>query len=334
MPRHDADLGRRLLDAKASLSRRLLAPDPGTVRAQALSRSGSADPAVNVLAVGIGLKEVGGRTTSDAAIKIFVRRKHPAGAVGEDFMLPESVDGMPTDVEEIGLVQPLAVPDPRERYRPVRPGSSMGAAEGDPALSIAGTVGALVMDRQGRYLLSNNHVLADQNRLPFGTPILGPSPLDGGTPAQDAIARLEGYVPLDFAGPNYVDGAIARLDDPQAATPDILQIGPPSGSAQAELHMMVEKFGRTTGFTVGYVVSVSTDVKIPYDVGTALFADQIAIKPIAAGGFSDQGDSGALVLDRRTGLAVGLLFAGSATISFANHIGDVLDAFGIDLVVT
>jgi hypothetical protein len=47
--------------------------------------------------------------------------------------------------------------------------------------------------------------------------------------------------------------------------------------------------------------------------------------------FSDAGDSGALILERATGKAVGLLFAGSASHSAANHIDDVLAALHVQL---
>jgi hypothetical protein len=242
------------------------------------------------------------------------------------------VDGIATDVEEIGLLLPLT--NPRARLRPAQPGCSTGFADVDPLNSLAGTFGALVQDGLGRYVLSNNHVLADQNRLPFGTAIFEPSPFDGGKPAKDKIAELDGYVPLDTAQPNYVDGAIARLLNTKHAIADVLDIGAPGGAKPAALNTIVEKFGRTTGYTRGYVESVSTDLKVPYDIGTILFHDQIAIKSIDALPFSEQGDSGALILEQTTGMAVGLLFAGSPAISFANHIADVLASFGVDLVTS
>ncbi|MCY1322238.1 hypothetical protein D9M68_472490 [compost metagenome] len=235
-------------------------------------------------------------------------------------------------MEEIGFLQPLA--NPRSRMRPAQPGCSTGFADADPLNSLAGTFGGLVADSLGRYILSNNHVLADQNRQPFGTAVFEPSPFDAGNPTKDKIAELEGFVPLDTLQPNYVDGAIARLLKRQLAIPDILAIGPPVGAKSAALNTIVEKFGRTTGYTTGYVDSASTDLKVPYDIGTILFHDQIAIKSIDALPFSEEGDSGALILEQTTGMAIGLLFAGTSTISFANHIADVLDSFGVELATS
>ena len=48
-----------------------------------------------------------------------------------------------------------------------------------------------------------------------------------------------------------------RLLKPQLAIADILAIGPPAGTKSAALNTIVEKFGRTTGYTRGYVDSVS-----------------------------------------------------------------------------
>ena len=55
---------------------------------------------------------------------------------------------------------------------------------------------------------------------------------------------------------------------------------------------LVEKFGRTTGYTTGRVTSVETDVKVNYpSLGTCLFKDQIVIEGLNNTPFSDSGDS-------------------------------------------
>lgn len=319
-----------LLAAKSELSRQLLASDLSVVRARAARHVAAPSLRVNLQGIGVGFKTVGGRITAEPAVKFYVRSKQAKSLIDANDALPETVDGLPTDVEEIGFLQPLT--NPRARMRPARPGCSTGPSDADPLNSLAGTLGALVEDPAGRYILSNNHVLADQNRQPFGTTIFEPSPFDTGDPARDAIAELEGYVPLDTAGPNYVDAAIARLLDDALAVPDILVVGAPTGTAPATLSSIVEKFGRTTGYTKGFVDSISTDLKVPYEIGTILFHDQIAIKSMDSFPFSEQGDSGSLVLEEATGRGVALLFAGSPSISFGNHIADVLASFQVELV--
>ena len=92
--------------------------------------------------------------------------------------------------------------------------------------------------------------------------------------------------------------------------------------------MDVMKYGRTTGFTSGTVDSVDAIVNVGYDSGTARFIGQIIIRP---GKFSAGGDSGSLIVvdggaeGRRP---VGLLFAGSKTVTIANPIAPILQRFG------
>ncbi|MGH6611815.1 MAG: hypothetical protein ACRECQ_16345, partial [Burkholderiaceae bacterium] len=65
---------------------------------------------------------------------------------------------------------------------------------------------------------------------------------------------------------------------------------------------------------------------------------QIEIEGLGDTGFSDGGDSGALIVDAN-GLAVGLLFAGSESggrngkgVTFANPIGTVLEKLKVELI--
>jgi hypothetical protein len=66
-------------------------------------------------------------------------------------------------------------------------------------------------------------------------------------------------------------------------------------------------------------------------MGTITFRDQIVIKGINGEAFSDTGDSGALVVERNTSRAVGLLFAGSSSHTLANHISDVFEMLNVSL---
>ena len=138
-------------------------------------------------------------------------------------------------------------------------------------------------------------------------------------------------VPAD----NRVDAAIARLDAANLVSPLILPNVGALGSTSpvpASVGMRVHKHGRTTGYTRGRVIDVAADVNITYDFGVARFVDQIIIVG-DSGSFSDSGDSGSLIVRRAGNRATGLLFAGSATHTIANHIGEVLTALGVTLVV-
>jgi hypothetical protein len=262
------------------------------------------------------------------------------------YLLPETVDGYPTDVEEVGLFRRLAVrrpprrrkapaapamPDPRVKIRPARPGCSIGFQDPENQFVMAGTFGALVEDAGGSYVLSNNHVLADEGRLPAGSPIFQPGLLDHGDPDTDQIAELTRFEPLSGSAANQVDCAIARALRASLVSKDILFIGPPQGVSQAADDMIVHKFGRTTGYRAGRVTSIDTDVSVQYETGTFTFEGQIIIVGLNGESFSDAGDSGSLILERATQKAVGLLFAGSASHTIANHIEGVLQALSVRL---
>src|SRR5437899_11173374 len=76
---------------------------------------------------------------------------------------------------------------------------------------MAGTFGAVVAAGSVRYILSNNHVLADENSLPIGSAIFPPGLLDHGKVSTDQIARLTPFVPLKAGAANVVDAALAAV---------------------------------------------------------------------------------------------------------------------------
>ncbi|TDJ08042.1 MAG: hypothetical protein E2O67_01585 [Deltaproteobacteria bacterium] len=98
-----------------------------------------------------------------------------------------------------------------------------------------------------------------------------------------------------------------------------------------DFNMKVQKCGRTTGQTEGRVSYLNVTVNVNYGVGVATFYNQIGIRP---GGFSAGGDSGSLIVvkggnnDRRP---VGLLYAGSSSLTIANPIIPILARFGVTI---
>jgi hypothetical protein len=324
--------------AKEAASRRFLRPARITSFA-ALSASTSPEPQTNLVGVGIGEQISGGKHTGIMAIKFLVRIKYPDNQIPKGERLPKEVNGQPVDVEQVGTFRrfmppPPPMPNPRTKMRPAQPGCSVGFRDPQNQFIMAGTFGALVKKGQQRFILSNNHVLADENGLPLGSSIFQPGFLDAGNPPKnDAIAKLTRFEPLVLAATNKVDCAIAKLNANNLATNSVLFIGPPTGKAQAQIDMVVHKFGRTTSFTVGRVTSIETDVSVQYESGVMTFENQMIIVGLNAEPFSAAGDSGSLILERSTNKAVGLLFAGSSSHTIANHIADVLAAMKVSLVV-
>jgi hypothetical protein len=204
-----------------------------------------------------------------------------------------------------------------------------------PGLVMAGTYGAVVTDGDVRFILSNNHVLADENDLPLGSPIFQPGLLDGGNPATDRVATLTRFVTLTLATPNLVDCAIARiLDAAQASAvflPNVNNLASAAPVAPA-IAMNVEKVGRTTGYTQGSVFDVNATVKVNYTMGTLVFDDQVLVRG-SGGSFSAAGDSGSMIVDMATKRGTALLFAGSDVMTIGNKLANVVSALEVDLVI-
>lgn len=297
----------------------------------------SAHPAHNVVGVGVGHKITKRRTTSRLCVRLYVERKIDRAVVPPDLLLPRRIGDVETDVIETGPLRALAGLAGRRRLRPVRPGCSIGFQfpDSDAGALMAGTLGAVVEADGVRFLLSNNHVLANENRLPPGSPIFQPGLLDGGDPGADRIATLTRFVALAADAPNAVDCALAAVAEPDAVRPTVLpRVGRLADREpiDAALDMLVEKTGRATGYTTGKVFDVSATVTVQFDIGRLVFEDQALIRA-DSGPFCDGGDSGSLVVDQNSGRATGLLFGGGLEFGIANHLRDVLTRLAVTLVV-
>jgi len=310
---------------------------PDNFRA-AVSFALRSSPSINVVGVGIGPKITKGKVTAQTCVRFYVGQKHAANLIPKANALPTHVGKVPTDVIETGWFHAFAAAiSPRKFMRPAHPGASVGfALTGTQAGSVmAGTFGAVVEAHGKRYILSNNHVLANENELPLGSDIFQPGLLDLNKPATDKIAKLSQFIELKAAGSNQVDCAIAELNAAALASATILpKVGKLSSGTPlvAKEQMQVEKTGRTSGYTTGVIRDVQATVKVTYDLGTLTFANQIVVVNASGSPFSAAGDSGSLIVERSKKQAVGLLFAGTASHTLANHITDVLAALGVSLV--
>lgn len=242
------------------------------------------------------------------------------------------------DVRYVGRVVKRDAPFLQARRRPLLIGASVGHFR-----VTAGTLGAFVRaDGDALHLLSNNHVLADENRAAAGDAILQPGTADGGRDPRDLVATLGSFVRLDDARENAVDAALARLTDGiEADTQTLVEVGTlGQGIVAPSDASLVEKLGRTTGRTQGRVTAFELDgVEVAYDAFPGLrFDNQIEVEGTGAGPFSQGGDSGSLIFSAGDHRPVGLLFAGGeeggADVTYANPIGAVLEALGARLETT
>jgi hypothetical protein len=297
------------------------------VSAQSLS---AVEPIQRTVALGIARK--GRKNDYTVAVRLqrrpvqgdnYVERLHKA-ARGE------------VDVRYVGRIAKRAVSWYQQRNRPIVPGCSVGHFK-----ITAGTLGCLVADSNGAvHILSNNHVLANENRGKAGDPILQPGAYDGGTNPADRVGSLARFVRLKKTGANLIDCAIATIASGIKSDGKIRGLGAVKGvfAGTVQSGLIVSKLGRTTGLTHGRVTAFELDnVVVNYDLGNLRFDDQIEIEGSGAAAFSDGGDSGSLIVTDGVE-AVGLLFAGGdhggsngLGLTYANPVNTVLQKLRVSL---
>lgn len=262
-----------------------------------------------------------------------------ADAPGEIESLVLIVDSVPSSLAMSSLVPET------HRHRRLRAGLQIQNFDDDLRQGIAGrgqitvgTLGCFVrLANDAAALLSNNHVVAGQNRGLRGVDrILQPGRRDH--LPEDQIAALSEFVALQAsaasASPlngaavmNDLDAGVAELDDAVEWTQGYLpQRGliAPSAIARPQLGEMVFKVGRTTGLTYGEVVDVGVTVgPVIYDTGPCWFQNSITIEGVNGTMFSDKGDSGAVIVNAK-GEVIGLLYAGNGQQTYACPIDLVL----------
>ena len=316
----------------------------------------------NVTGVGYGYKYKGGKKTDETCLVVLVEKKQPISQLQKKDLVPAKIENVTIDVKEIGkiVIHKLRT----DRWRPAPGGVSIGHY-----LITAGTLGAIVKDANTgeKLVLSNNHVLANSNDAAKGDAIIQPGAADGGKNPQDRVASLERFVRIEMTGgdgddggsdcifaksaagvlnffanvvgssqrvytqkvtqtANFVDAAVAKPSDDSAFDDEIIDIGKVSGSKAAELGMTVKKSGRTTATTEGTVETLNTTVQVGYGGGkTATFEGQILTSSM-----SQPGDSGSLLVDPSDNKAVGLLFAGSDSVTVHSPIDKVMELLEIE----
>ena len=279
----------------------------------------------NVLGFGVGFRYTAKSPTGDVAVKVYVREKLPLRRVNPSFAVPGDIDGVPTDVEEIGEV---ILHSYAKRYpRPV----PSGVAVSNIKVHRSGTLGCLVVLNNGKLcILSNNHVLANENSAEIGDDIIQPGCAEP-VPAEDqVIGVLENFAKINATG-NFVDAAVAWTSD-QLASPGHITYHLNPTPIPVALGMTVLKNGCSSEATIGIVTDLGANISVQYEPfpAGAEMINQVAIRGIS-GSFSLPGDSGSLIVTNATKQPVALLFAGSSdsSITFANPIGAVIAALGI-----
>jgi len=227
-----------------------------------------------------------------------------------------------------GSSEPLSPSEWHERPVPI--GVSIGASSVDS--NAPATLGCRVSAGCHSYVLTNSHVAGE-------AVVAQPAAIDGGA-ADDAVANLYQATSIDysFTANNVVDAAIFDVVNGKAVDTATRADGygkPKAFTRAAELDLDVQKYGRTTALTNGYIDAINVTIIVNYESGPARFVDQLVIKSDDTGAdFALPGDSGALVVadggdDDR--MPIGLLFASGKRVAVANPIDDVLNELGINI---
>ncbi len=322
----------------------------------------------NVNGVGVGFKHVSGRPTDGLSVVVFVRRKVDLQALSAGETIPEELEGLKTDVVEVGDLQFLMSNRRTARWRPAPGGVSVGHY-----LITAGTLGTVVFDRvTGEPLiLSNNHVLANatngvDGRSAIGDVILQPGAYDGGKLDADVIARLKRFVPVHSEGASATAASAATAGVQERLNGFLKAVGSPfivkamefQAQQMANANYMdaaiaepvdpdavvpeILNLGRVNGVSEAELGmrllksgrssgTTSGSVKAVHaevTVGMGDGRDAVFTDQVVCTPFSKPGDSGSLVLNEE-GAAVGLLFAGSDRATIFSPIGAVLDQLGV-----
>jgi hypothetical protein len=262
--------------------------------------------------------------------------------------IPRSIEGVPVEVIETGKITalspggqpgkpektPSTQTNPTLRFDPV----PIGVSTGNAGECSAGTIGCWVTDGTSIYALSNNHVYALENNAAIGSTVLQPGRYDTTCTliSTNKIGVLSNFTRIDFTpgANNVVDAAIAKWLPASrsgyiTSTPANGYGTPKSSPASATVGLLVQKYGRTSSLTKGYVYGINATVNVSYSTGTAKFVKQILVYGNRSA-FIKAGDSGSLLVTQAGNYPVGLLFAGdsSGKWAWANPISDVLQQLG------
>jgi hypothetical protein len=232
-----------------------------------------------VFSVGLGSKLVNGVRTGELAFSILVLEKKPLAMLAPHEVIPDQIEGLPTDVLE--SQPPRLIADEEEddgfepgferdegKYRPILGGIQIRPHVKPNEAPSAGTLGGFAKtvgkDPGQRVLLTNHHVLADKTGTLDGPSCTGCTKgADVGNPDLfNVVATI-----LRGKADNRVDAAIAVLNKGVEFHRDVLKEDAPDGREpigesrpldSTDASGRVHKRGIRTKLTYGTIGSIST----------------------------------------------------------------------------
>jgi hypothetical protein len=141
-----------------------------------------------------------GKKVEEEVIRIYVSEKEDSSNLDQRDLIPGEIDGVPTDIVEIGEIKALNL-YPLAHVTRVRP-LVAGVSIGNWAIT-AGTLGWFFKDGKGREMLgSNAHVFAEDPLKSFSLEkrIVQPGRYDNGQVPDDIIGKYHWHQPLGGSG--------------------------------------------------------------------------------------------------------------------------------------
>ena len=284
-----------------------------------------------IIGIGFGWKRTEGKQSAINCIRVYVKRKLALKRLPVRMRIPGSLESIPTDVIPIGKI--------RAHHGAAQCGTSIGDHAGH-----RGTLGCLVTDGRSQYFLGSWHVMDYQNTAD-GSPVFMPALGSGGN--FQRVGQITCCLQLvdDGSTPNSIDAAIASLAPGIAPDPRLPRLGqvsqtPEDLSGPQDQLPTVTIDGCATQNQSGVIEAVAEDVLVEYynnPSSIGFLTNQIGIVG-TAGDFSQETDSGALVVTENGINPVGILVGGGTTTdkipvphSFASPINKIFDHYQVTL---
>lgn len=284
----------------------------------------------NVVAYGIGYKTSRGpkriinlikRLLGIQSLLVFVSSKVSAASLSEEDLIPKEIQGVETDVIEVGEIVPVS--EFRAKHRPLIGGVSACNAKGS-----ACTSGIRVWKGDKPHALMNYHCsIGTDWGSNIGEPVINPSPIDGGG---DVIGHASEFVPLEEG---ICDAGLVKL------SVEMEDRVPVIGNYETEVQEIkvgqeLHKSGRTTGYTKGRVLATNVVSMVNYrqpdgTKKTITFYNQVFTENNGLS-FINGGDSSSIAFYGKS--PVGQIYAASPVVGVITPLKKVLDRLNVSLV--
>jgi len=277
--------------------------------------------------VGIGIGRIGVAGERENCVRAYVLDKNHV-------KVPKKILGVPIHVIEVGRFgRSRQMPGCLKPIKPPGLGSPIRIRTTVPNVNEGhrGTLGAVVKKGRDCYILSCNHVLRVNGRVPDDAEIVTAEFVGN----ESRLAKPGPFKRLDHRARNSMDCAIAPLNDgvcirPQPEKPEMRLSS--TRPIEPSVGIKVYKVGAFTDYTEGRIVDTDVDLYVDYSFGSFRFDHQLLIDGGKGSQFATSGDSGSLVVGHKTRQAAALIFAASGRYAVASPVRAILKYFDVELV--